>query len=439
MSNILVLGAGFVAAPLVEYLVRKGHAITLASHLLHEAEAISDLYETVSPIQLDVSDADALSTIVRDHDLVVSFVPYVFHIAVAKVCIKEAKHLVTASYETDEMRRLNQAAKDADVTVVNEIGLDPGIDHLSAMKIFDEIHQNGESLDSFVSWCGGIPAPSANDNPLGYKFSWSPKSVLLALLNDAKYIKDRKEEIIPSVDLLLNLDSVKISDDITLEGYANRDSTSYVHSYGIDEARKVLRGTLRYQGFGEIMQSCKELSLFNQRYDIMDYWSGRSWQEYLEEHCEVALSEYLDEKGPLVTEALEFLGLIDGDQPGLTIGKEESILDAFCDLLTDKLAYADGESDMVVMQHQFTSTNSANEEVYRTSTLVLEGEPAGYSAMAKTVGTPSAIAADMILSGEISRRGVVLPLTSDFYEPILTQLAQEGIELLETTYTNKPN
>jgi len=427
MSKILVLGAGFVAAPLVNYLVRKNYHITVASQFLHEAEAISSQYNDVVPCELNVSDSGVLANKVSDFDLVVSFVPFVFHEQVARVCLEQKKHLVTASYETETMRSFDQQAKENDIIIVNEIGLDPGIDHLSAMQIFDEIKQQGGTLDSFVSWCGGIPAPAANDNPLGYKFSWSPKSVLLALLNEARFVEEGEIKIIPSSELLNNIETVTINEQLTLEGYANRDSTSYVDSYSIGDAKKVLRGTLRYVGFSKILQACKELNMLDQSTETMAKFETSNWHDYLQTQTP-NLDDYLNKAGPIVKEAFDWLGLTSTE----IIPKADSMLDAFCQFLVEKLSYADDESDMVVMQHQFLSTNTLGEKEYRTSTLVLEGDPNGYSAMAKTVGTPAAITVDLILTGKIKRRGVVLPLTSDFYEPIMTELRNEGIDMQES-------
>ena len=432
MKTILVLGAGFVAAPLVDYLCRKQYQLTVASHLKHEADAVADRFSNVTPIQLDVSDTEALANVIRAHDMVVSFVPFIFHETVAEVCIAERRNLVTASYETERMRSLDSKARAAGVTIVNEIGLDPGIDHLSAMKIFDEIESKGEILQSYVSWCGGLPAMSANNNPLGYKFSWSPKSVLLALLNDAKYILDDTVEIVPAEQLLTRINSIEITDELTLEGYANRDSTTYVDSYHIPDAHKVLRGTLRYPGFCEIMQQFKALGLFDQTQEMINQWQGKSWCDYILYQSQQSMTELRDSLSEHSRSAVDFLRLLQTD---LIIMESETILDSFCAYLTDKLSYEDGESDMIVMQHEFISQRADGQQLRRTSTLVIEGEPDGYSAMAKTVGTPAAIMTDMLIQKELTRTGVLLPMNRDIYDPILERLAVEGIAMEERTYT----
>ncbi|MBT8448668.1 MAG: saccharopine dehydrogenase NADP-binding domain-containing protein [Gammaproteobacteria bacterium] len=433
MSQVLILGAGFVSGPLVSYLSRKNYSLTVASHLIHEAEAVADKYTDVTPILLDVADRDALMAQVKRHDLVVSFVPFAYHEYVAEACLEAAKHLVTASYETEQMRTFHDEALAKNICIVNEIGLDPGIDHLSAMQVFDDIIEAGSELDSFVSWCGGIPAPSANNNPLGYKFSWSPKSVLLALLNDAKYINNGKSQVIPEEQLLLNTEQVQFSESLTLEGYPNRDSTNYVERYDIGHAKKVLRGTLRYQGFAEILQSCKELQMLDQQKTVAKQWAGKSWTDYITSKSPGSLDNFLEQKPSLVTQALNWLGITNHSA---IIGSTETMLDAFCELLISKLTYAEDEADMVVMQHQFTSTTASGETEFRTSSLILEGDPQGFSAMAKTVGTPAAIMVDMILTGQVSQKGVILPLSKEIYVPMLAELAKEGIHLTESISIN---
>ena len=433
MSQVLVLGAGFVAGPLVCYLSRKNYPITVASHLFSEAESMADKYPGVTPIQLDVSDRATLLARVEEHDLVVSFVPFDFHEYVAEVCLEANKHLVTASYETEEMRGYHKEALAQDVTIVNEIGLDPGIDHLTAMQVFDEIKESGGELDSFISWCGGIPAPSANNNPLGYKFSWSPKSVLLATLNNAKYFHHGHDRIIPEADLLKTIEEVHFNDDLLLEGYANRDSTTYIERYGIGHATKVLRGTLRYQGFSEIFQAFKDLRILSLEADLSIKWHNKTWTDYLETVIGGSFQNHLEEKySERVQIAFHWLGLTDHSQ---VVAEAETMLDAFCELLISKLQYSENEADMVVMQHQFTATTKDGKHEYRTSSLILEGEPDGFSAMAKTVGTPAAIMVDMILTGKMTERGVILPLSKTIYVPMLAELANEGIHLTESIRT----
>jgi len=434
MSRILVLGAGFVAGPLVKYLTGKDHQITVASQFLAEAQAIADDFPTISISELNVADEDSLGVLVAEHDLTISFVPYQFHVNVANQCIKYSKHMITASYEFPEMKALHQQAIDNDVCILNEIGLDPGIDHLSAMQMIDSINENGGTLKSFVSWCGGLPAPSSNNNPLGYKFAWAPKSVLLALLNNATFLKAGEVVTVDAEQLLENVQKVTLSSGMELEGYPNRDSVSYRDIYGLDDADEVFRGTLRYPGFSEILQCCKELGLLDQNTNLeLDANASISWKSLLENNV-TNLEQLLFNKSELVNDAIIWLGLLDSNQ---TVGNANSMIDAFCQLLIEKLSYAEDEVDMVVLQHELISINAQGMKEVRHSTLILEGDSDGYSAMAKTVGTPAAIAADLILSGVIEDRGVVLPMSSGIYTPILAALEEQGIKLDESLITEK--
>jgi len=426
MSNILVLGAGFVAAPLVNYLTKRNHKITVASQFLHEAQVIKDQFPEIAISEVNVTNEDSLGPLVEKHDLTVSFIPAQFHMNVAQQCIKYSKDMITASYQTPEIRALDQQAIDSNITILNEIGLDPGIDHLSAMQIIDSIEAEGGTLDSFVSWCGGLPAPDSNNNPLGYKFAWAPLGVLMALLNDATYLKNGEIVTVSSEQLLTTLQEITISSELVLEGYPNRDSVGYRDIYGITEAKEVLRGTLRYKGFSDILHCCKELGLLD--VSPHQFFQNQSWKALLENQ-QPDLDAYLAEQKEEVVEALKWLGLLDEQN---LIPESDSIINAFCHLLMEKLAYTESEKDMVVLQHQFRSTSSKGVKELRESTLILEGEVEGYSAMAKTVGTPAAIAADLIATGKITQKGVILPMTENIYTPILKALAEEGITLEET-------
>ena len=208
MANILLLGAGFVTGPLVDYLHKKNHHITVGSQFLYEAEELVAARENLTPLQVDVTNEEELRGLVEKADLVISFVPFQFHVSVAKICVGEKTSMVTASYTHEDMWKLNDAAKEAGITILNEIGVDPGIDHMTAMQVIDEAHEQGDKVEALVSWCGGIPAPEANNNPLGYKFSWSPMAVLSAVSNDAQYLRRGEQKSIPGKELLNSMRDV---------------------------------------------------------------------------------------------------------------------------------------------------------------------------------------------------------------------------------------
>lgn len=269
-KRAVVLGAGYVSAPLVEYLSRDENNINVmvASALKDEADALASKHSNVEPILLDVIErTDLLDDLIANADVVVSLLPYSLHAKVAAECIKHKVNMVTASYCSPEMQDLHEAAKEAGITVVNEVGLDPGIDHLLAMETFDEIHSHGGKVESFVSYCGGLPAPECSDNPLRYKFSWNPRGVLLNSLGGAKYLKGNEVvEVSPGGSLVSddeNVHKINFLPGFALEGYANRDSLKYKTLYKIPEAHTVLRGTLRYSGYCNMMKGVIKLGLID--------------------------------------------------------------------------------------------------------------------------------------------------------------------------------
>ncbi|QGX40950.1 saccharopine dehydrogenase C-terminal domain-containing protein [Permianibacter aggregans] len=428
MARILVLGAGFVAGPLVSVLMRDPkNELTLASQFLREAEKLAAGRSRVNAAEVNVQDASQLGQLVADHDVVVSLVPYQFHVLVARQCIAHRRHLVTASYENAEIKALNAEAKSVGITILNEIGLDPGIDHLSAMKIIDEVHAEHGKVLAFESWCGGLPSPTSNNNPFGYKFSWAPRSVLQALLNSATYLKDGELIHIPAENLLRNPVALQVDEHLQLEGYPNRDSVGYREVYGLREVQTMLRGTLRYPGFCAMLDECKAVGLLDVTPNAM-LQPGQppvSWNDWLAAAMTVNNIKVLS----LETEqALAWLGMR-GEQPMPQVG---TVIDAFCQELLAKLRYAPGETDMVVLQHRFLIQRSNGEREWRYSTLICEGEPNGPTAMAKTVGIPCALAVQLLLDGGIARRGSILPVTPEIYQPILAQLGNEGIRCEES-------
>ncbi|KAJ1843078.1 saccharopine dehydrogenase (NADP+, L-glutamate-forming), partial [Coemansia sp. RSA 2703] len=255
-SSILLLGSGFVAEPCLEYLMRSGNnRVTIACRRLEKARELSDKYAAATGVSLDVEDDAALEAAVAAHDLTISLIPYTQHARVMKAAIKARKHVVTTSYISPAMEELDQAARDAGIICMNEIGLDPGIDHLYALKIINEVHAAGGRITSFESFCGGLPAPEDSNNPLGYKFSWSARGVLLALRNNARYWQDGNLVEIQGKDLMDSARPIYIYPAFATVGYGNRDSSHYRERYNIPHARTCVRGTMRYQGFPEFAKT----------------------------------------------------------------------------------------------------------------------------------------------------------------------------------------
>ena len=230
MKTVLVLGAGLVAGPMIRYLLERDVHVTVASRTVEKAEKLVGAHPNSRAIAFDIEKDTNLDELVAEHDVTVSLLPYTHHVKVARACISAKKHLITTSYISPEMKALDNEAREAGVMLMNELGLDPGIDHMEAMRIIDEVHAEGGDVKSFKSYCGGLPAPEANDNPLGYKFSWSPRGVLLAGRNSAKFLKDGEVREIPSVDLFGTVEKVEIPSLGEFEGYPNRDSVPYVET-----------------------------------------------------------------------------------------------------------------------------------------------------------------------------------------------------------------
>ncbi|NWT58316.1 AASS protein, partial [Erythrocercus mccallii] len=437
-KRVLLLGSGYVSGPVLEYLTRDSNIdITVVSVMKEQLEQLTKKYRNVSPVHMDVlKHEEKLSSLVKSHDLVISLLPYSAHPFVAKKCIDNKVNLVTASYLTPAMKELQESVEAAGITVISEMGLDPGLDHMLAMECIDKAKEIGATVISYTSFCGGLPAPEHSDNPLRYKFSWSPLGVLLNTVQSATYLKDGEIINIPSGGALL--DSVTPMDffpGLNLEGFPNRDSTKYAEPYGIQTARTLLRGTLRYKGYSRTMGGFVKLGLINP--DPNPLLSSASppltWKELMcklvgikspaEHHVlkEAVLSKLEKDKSQL--EAVEWLGLL-GDE---LVPAADSIVGALAKHMEMKLPFGTGERDMIVMRSEIGLRHPSGHLEDKFIDLVVYGDNKGYSAMAKTVGYPAAIAAKMVLDGEITAKGMVIPLTKNVYGPILERVRAEGI------------
>lgn len=437
MSRILVLGAGLVARPLVQYLLgQPDFQVTVASRTVEKARALIGDRPNGRALAFDIErEPERLDDLVAQADLAVSMLPYIHHLQVAHACLRHRRHLVTTSYVKDEMRALDSAARQAGVLFLNEIGLDPGIDHMSAMRIIDRVHADGGRVVSFRSYCGGLPAPEANTNPFGYKFSWSPRGVLLAGRNDARYLEDGQVVEIPNRRLFATRHTVPVEGVGDLEAYPNRDSLPYIQLYGIPETRTMYRGTLRYPGWCETWQKFVELGLLDltEREDLagmtyrqlLAHLIGRPETSDLRRDLAVHLNIPVDSP---ILDRFEWLGLFRDDP----LPPERTILDVLAVRMQEKLQYAPGERDMVVLLHDFVAEYPDRRERIR-SWLVDFGIPHGDTAMARTVGLPAAIATRLILQGVIRLTGVHIPVLPEIYRPVLAELEERGIRVQETT------
>lgn len=435
MKKTVILGAGLVARPLVRYLLdQDDFQVIVASRTVSKAEKLINNHPRGEAKALNLKDENALREEISEADLVISMVPYSFHPRVAKFCIDFKKHMITTSYVSDIMKNLDGEVKNAGIIILNELGLDPGIDHMEAMRIIHEARENGGEITGFTSYCGGLPAPEANTNPFGYKFSWSPIGVLLAGKNSAQYLKEGQQAFIPSENLFENYTIISIPGLGDFEGYPNRNSLPYLELYGIESSKTMLRGTLRNKGWCLTMKKIVDLGLLDQ--EEKD-WSGLTYSEFLrklmnnpeEEDVKKALSQYLsiDEDSDII-KRFEWLGLLSDAPLSVTKG---AALDILGDLMQAKLQYEEGERDMIILQHVFEVSYPEGEKEKITSTLVDFGIPHSDSSMARTVGLPAAIGARLILEGQIQQTGVHIPVSPEIYAPILKELKGIGIEFKE--------
>lgn len=434
MQHILILGAGLSSSYLIKYLLEHApqHNWTLTvadANILMAQEKIST-HKSARAIAIDANDNYDLAQHISEHDLVISLLPPSMHIQVAKTCIHYKKHLITASYVSEEMRHLHTDAIKAGIVLLNEIGLDPGIDHMSAMEIIHQIQVSGGNIVSFKSYTGGLIAPEYDDNPWHYKFTWNPRNVVLAGQATASYIENNELKFIPSSRIFKQTEKI-IVDSQTYEGYANRDSLEYIKPYGLTAAKTVLRGTLRVNGFCESWNHLILLGLTDNSFAIKDCdkLTYRSWLSAFTpgsdmSQLEKRVCDFL--KISLESEAfqkLKWLGLFEHVSINMREGTPAQILQM---LLQQKWKLQKGELDMIVMQHQFVYELNGKMETLESS-LVVKGEDEKLTAMSKTVGLPMAIATKLLLTGKINTRGVQIPTTAEFYQPILSELKEYGI------------
>ena len=437
-KKVTIFGAGLVVKPMVDYLAKKGYEVTVASRTLSKAEKLAEPYSNVIAKQFLSDDENALSEFVKNSDIVVSLLPATMHVKVAEKCIEFNTNMVTASYISPAMRALDQKAKDAGIIILNEIGVDPGIDHMSAMKIFHHVEKEGGKIVSFMSYCGGLPAPEANTNPLGYKFSWAPKGVLKAAGNGAKFMKDGEIIDIEGKDLFKNYWFVDVEDAGTFEAYPNRNSLDYIDLYSLKDVKTMYRGTFRNISHCDTWYIMSQMGFYKEE-EIFDNLEGTVKDFILTKMFKVGKDECLKcllmEKYNLPAESVilkkfEWLGFFDETPIPIKKGGAVDVLTA---IMLDKMSYKEGERDLLVLHHKFVA-EYPNKTQNITSTMIDYGIPNGDSSMARTVSLPAAIGVHMILQGEITVKGVYMPTLPNIYNPVLKELENLDIKLIERFY-----
>ena len=439
MKNILVIGAGRSAPTLIKYLLEQSGdndwRVKVGDILLDLASERINGHENGRAIAFDVLDSQQRQKEISVADVVVSMLPPSMHMDVAKDCVELGKHMVTASYVSDEMNDLNEAAKKKGVVLLNEIGVDPGLDHLSSMDILEKIKAKGGLLTSFESFTGGLVAPESDNNPWNYKFTWNPRNVVLAGQEVVKFIQEGKYKYIPYHKVFNRIEKININGYGSFEGYANRDSLKYREVYGIDDIPTLYRGTLRRPGFCRAWDLFVQLGATDDSYSMENtetmthrefinsfvfYHPGDSVKLKVAYHMGIGIES--DE-----LEKLTWLGLFDDTVVGLINATPAQILQH---ILEKKWTLEPDDKDMIVMMHRvFYKINGSLKRLI--SELVVKGDDSTYTAMAKTVGLPMAIATKHIANGVINSPGVLLPITKEIYEPTLKELSQHGIEFVE--------
>ncbi len=437
MNKVVVFGAGLVVRAHVRYLLDHGFDVTVASRTVSKAQDIIDGHPKGQPMAYDITvEPERLRSIIADHDVAVSLLPWQFHPQVARACLDEGRHMVTTSYVKDEMAALDEEARAKGVILLNELGVDPGIDHMTAMKVIHRVQAEGGEITTFQSYCGGLPAPEANDNPYGYKFSWSPRGVLLAGLNNARYKRYGTVTEVPDKQLFDHVWKVMVDIDgvgTELEGYPNRDSMPYTETYGIDPRDVMFRGTLRFPGWCAAMKQVARLGWLGT--EDMDGIEGQTFADVSARLAGVepgdglknAVANHLgvDPDGPEMAK-MEWLGLLGPDPlPG-----PAAPVDILTARMLDKMSYSEGERDMLVLQHTFMAEFPDRHE-FITSTMIDFGIPGGDSSMNRTVGLPAAVAVRFILEERFTQPGVIVPVMPEFYEPALAELERLGIQFAE--------
>jgi saccharopine dehydrogenase-like NADP-dependent oxidoreductase len=436
-KKVVVFGAGMVASPLVSYLAGYGFELIVTDIDIGRAEKLVEGFNKVSAKEVDTAHSAEIGKLVNWCDLAVSLLPAPMHPKIAEICIRFKKNMVTASYVSPEMQKLDDKAVKADIIILNEIGVDPGIDHMSAMKIFDEVRDRGGRISSFLSYCGGLPAHEYNTNPLGYKFSWSPKGVLRAASSDAEYLRDGKKVKVEAEDLFTHYWLVDTGRSGWFEAYPNRNSLEYIELYGLSGINTICRGTFRNISHCDTWYALSRLGFFNDNKKISsisctirEFILTHLLQEGVDSDLKSLIADRLSlDESSVILKKMEWLGFFSNFQLEM---ENASAMDVLSLIMLDKMSYFPDEKDMLIMHHDIIADFGQKRERI-TSTLFENGLEAE-TAMARTVALPAAIASRLILEGRIGMRGVQRPLDRGIYQPVLAELAALGIQLEEKYY-----
>lgn len=442
MSKILVLGAGLSSSDLIKYLLDHskvlGWTVRVGDLSLETARQKVNNHPNGQAIQFDINNNKQLQDEVSWATAVISLLPAFMHPVVAQECVRQGKHMLTASYVSDTMKSLHEEARQKGIALLNELGVDPGIDHMSAMRVIDEIRAKGGKLTGFISNTGGLIAPESDNNPWNYKFTWNPRNVILAGQGVAQYLENGQYKYTPYHRLFTNVREYNIGDLGKFEMYPNRDSLKYREIYGIEDIQTIIRGTLRRTGYSKAWNVFVQLGMTDDTYKMTNS-EKLTKREFLNSFLPYHPTETVEEKlkriipdaqDELVFNKLKWLGMFDNEPIGLANASPAQLLQH---VLEPKLALGPNDKDMIVMQHIFDYEISGK-KYRKTSTMVMIGKSTVHTAMSITVGTPLAIATKLLLTSQVKDRGVIVPIKPQLYNPILNELENYGIKFTEEEF-----
>ena len=439
MKKILILGAGLSSSSLIKYLLdhssEHNWKVKVGDMSLEVATRKVDKHENGEALEFDVFNEQQRIEEIKNADVVISMLPARFHYLIAEKCVEFGKHMVTASYVSKEVQALHEQAVEKGLMLLNEIGVDPGIDHMSAMKVIDNIKAQGGEMLAFKSSTGGLVAPEFDNNPWNYKFTWNPRNVVVAGQSTAQYIDHGKYKYVPYNQLFRRIEKLSILDVGEFEMYPNRDSLSYRETYNLQNIPTLLRGTLRRPGYSEAWNVFVQIGATDDTYEIENS-EHLTYRDFInsflpynqKDSVELKLCNYvgIDMESEIMSR-LKWLGIFKETKIGLPNATPAQILQK---LLEGKWALGAEDKDMIVMQHQFDyKLNGKNKRI--TSSLVVKGRDQVHTAMSITVGIPVAIATKLFLTGVIDQKGVIVPTMKDVYEPVLKELEEYGIVFVE--------
>lgn len=447
MKKIFLIGAGRSATTLIKYLLeaceQQNWKLTVGDISKAAAEAKIAGHPHASAIQFNIHNEAQCLQEISAADLVISMLPASLHFVAAKICVAYRKPFLTASYVSDEIRQLDWDAQKSGVILLMECGLDPGIDHMSGMRVLDQIKEDGHELTGFETFTGGLVAPESTlENPWEYKFTWNPRNVVLAGQGIVKFIQQGRYKYIPYHRLFRRTELIYIPEYGYFEGYANRDSLKYLDVYQLQGIQTLYRGTLRRPGFSRAWNVFVQLGATDDNYEMTGV-GEMTHRDFInsflvydpKNSVELKLAHYmnLDIEGEVMFK-LKWLGIFDHEPIGLESGTPARILEH---ILHKKWNLREGDKDMIVMWHKFDFLDQGQARQIQ-SYMVLKGDTGGHTAMAQTVGLPLGIAAKLILTGEIQSKGVQIPVIPAIYAPILRDLEAYGIEFVEREVESEP-